>query len=337
MRSKILYIGNKLSSNGSTATSIETLGSFLESEGFVIYYASSFKNKTLRLLDMIFSTIRYCRKVNYVMIDVYSTQNFWYAIIISQLCRILHLKYICKLHGGNLPNRLERNPMLCNLVFNYSYFNLAPSMYLLDAFAVNKYKNLMFVPNTIDLKEYQFTKRQIEAPKLLWVRSFSSIYNPLMAVKVLYYLQKEYPKAELCMVGPDKENLIKDCKELAHALKIDVKFTGMLTKEEWVELSKEYNFFINTTHYDNTPVSVIEAMALGLSIVSTNVGGVPYLIQEKVNGLLVEDDNVVEMTEAIKSLINDDVLRRQMLLNSRKLVEQFDWEKIKFVWFDILK
>ena len=337
MRSKVLYIGNKLSANGSTATSIETLGTFLENEGYIIYYASSFKNKIFRLLDMIGATIWYCRNVDYVMIDVYSTQNFWYALIISQLCRLLNLKYICKLHGGNLPNRLEKNPFLCNLIFNFSYFNLAPSMYLLEAFSKKKYKNLKFVPNTIDLKEYQFSKRKIESPKLLWVRSFSSIYNPLMAVKVLYYLQKDYPDAELCMVGPDKENLIKDCKELANALKISVKFTGMLAKEEWVELSKEYNFFINTTHFDNTPVSVIEAMALGLSIVSTNVGGVPYLINEKVNGLLVEDNNVIEMAEAIKLLINDDALRRKMLLNSRTLVEQFDWEKIKFVWFDILK
>ena len=337
MKARILYIGNKLSANGSTATSIETLGSFLENEGFSLRYASTYKNKALRMLDMIFSTIWYSRKVDYVLIDVYSTQNFWYAFIISQLCRLLKLRYICKLHGGNLPNRLDNNPKLCDLIFNHSHYNLAPSLYLLEAFSIKKYKNLKYVPNTIELKDYQFTKRTISSPKLLWVRSFSSIYNPLMAVKVFYYLQKEYPNAELCMVGPDKENLIKDCKELAHGLKINVQFTGMLPKEEWVELSKEYNVFINTTHYDNTPVSVIEAMALGLSIVSTNVGGVPYLIHQNINGLLVQDNNVVEMVEAVKKIINDKELRNLMLLNSRKLVEEFDWEKIKFVWFDILK
>ena len=65
-------------------------------------------------------------------------------------------------------------------------------------------------------------------------------------------------------------------------------FTGKLSKQEWRDLSKDYNVFINTTNFDNTPVSVIEAMALGIPVVSTNVGGLPFLITDKVDGVLVE-------------------------------------------------
>ncbi len=90
----LLYIGNKLSDHGYTLTSIETLGTFLEAEGFHVYYASSKKNKIWRLLEMIIKTVKYSKKVDYVLIDTYITKNFWYSFFNSQFFRILKLKYI---------------------------------------------------------------------------------------------------------------------------------------------------------------------------------------------------------------------------------------------------
>ena len=107
MNSSILYIGNKLAKKGNTVTSIETLGALLENEGCTVYYASSKESKVLRLLEMLFKTFQYRNKVDYVFIDTYSTLNFWYAFLVSQLCRILNIKYITKLHGGDLLNRLQ--------------------------------------------------------------------------------------------------------------------------------------------------------------------------------------------------------------------------------------
>lgn len=333
---KILYIGNKLSIHGNTTTSIETLGGFLESEGYTLYYSSSKKNKILRMLDMILATFKYSRKIDYVLIDTYSTQNFWYAFIISQLCRLLHKKYITKLHGGDLPKRLVNNPLICDLIFKNAYKVSAPSRYLLESFSTRNYKNLIFIPNTIDIKKYEFIERKKMEPKLLWVRSFSSIYNPKMAIEVLFELKKEFPNASLCMVGPDKENLIQECKSLANKLNVEVIFTGKLSKEHWIELAKDYSVFINTTHFDNTPVSLIEAMAIGLPIVSTNVGGLPFLIKHAENGLLVNDNAVLEMTDAIKLLLTNNQLSQDIVKTSRNLVEGFDWQIIKQKWFQIL-
>jgi glycosyltransferase involved in cell wall biosynthesis len=333
----LLYIGNKLSKHGNTATSIETLGSFLEVEGFKVFYASSKKNKVLRFLDMIFSTIWFSKKVDYVLIDTYSTQNFYYALVTSQLCRILNVKYIAKLHGGDLPNRLQKSPFLCELLFRNAYKITAPSAYLMKAFEVKYYENLIYIPNTIEIDKYNFLKREYNLPRLLWVRSFSKIYNPKMAIDVLYNLKKDFPNATLTMVGPDKENLIDDCKKHASELNVEVEFTGKLAKEEWVELSKDYNVFINTTHFDNTPISVIEAMALGLPIVSTNVGGIPFLISDKENGLLIADNDTEGMTNAILEIFNNEILREKITINARNTVESFDWNVIKQKWFEILK
>jgi glycosyltransferase involved in cell wall biosynthesis len=116
-----------------------------------------------------------------------------------------------------------------------------------------------------------------------------------------------------------------------------VNFTGKLSKEEWVALSQKYDLFINTTHFDNTPVSVIEAMALGLPIVSTNVGGITYLLEDKKTALLVEDSDVNAMTQAILELLHNNELKEKLVANGLNLVQEFDWEKVKIRWDDVLK
>lgn len=336
MTKKLLYIGNKLSGQGNTVTSIETLGGFLESEGVIIYYASSKRNKIVRMLDMLLKTVKYSRKVDFVLIDTYSTINFWYALIISQICRFLKVKYIPKLHGGNLPYRLEKSEFFSKLIFNNAYINIAPSKYLYDNFKKKGFENLMYIPNTIELSNYSFEEKKYDFPRLLWVRSFSKIYNPLMALKVFELVKQKYPNATLTMVGPRKDESNEEAIQYSEKNNLNVEFTGKLTKKEWIELSKKTNVFINTTHFDNTPISVIEAMALGLPVVSTNVGGIPYLITHVENGFLVEDSDVDGMASQILKICSNDIKMEEITNSARKLVSNFDWDKVKFLWFKLL-
>jgi len=333
----ILYIGNKLQNKRSNVSSIHTLGNLLESENYDVHYASSMVNKALRLLDMIFTFLKYRYKVNYVLIDTYSTQNFYFALVISQLCRLFQINYIPNLNGGNLPMRLEKNPKMSNLIFKNAYMNISPSQYLKKAFETYGYKNVKYIPNSIVIENYEFKERDVKNIKLLWVRSFSEIYNPKLAIKVLKKLKEDNIDAELCMVGPDSDGSLAKTKKLAKRLNIKVTFTGKLSKKKWVNLSKGYNIFINTTNFDNAPVSVIEAMALGLPIVSTNVGGIPFLITDKKEGLLVEKNNTDAMVKAIKSIYTDNELAVMLAKSARKKVEQFDWQIVKYSWIDILQ
>ncbi|MGG7035819.1 MAG: glycosyltransferase family 4 protein [Flavobacterium sp.] len=335
-KKRILYIGNKLSKHGFTITVMETLGLLLEREGFDVFYASDKKNKFLRMFDMIIKTLRFGFKTDYVLIDTYSTSNFYYSLLISQLCRLLNLKYIPILHGGNLPKRLESNSFFSNILFKNAYKNVAPSQYLLTSFLKKGYSNTIYIPNTIHIENYPFYSREIKGPKLLWVRSFAKIYNPKMAIKVLSLLKKDFQNATLTMVGPDKENILPECKEFAKSLGVEVTFTGKLTKQDWLELSKSKTIFINTTHFDNTPVSVIEAMALGLPIVSTNVGGLPFLIQNDKHGILVNDDDAEEMSNAIKKIILNPNYTFDLIKNARQETEKFDWNIVRLLWLELL-
>jgi len=130
----LLYIGNKLSKKGATASSIDTLSLLLEEEGFKVYIASSVKNKVVRFLDMLCSTFLKARKVSFVLIDTYSTQNFYYAVAIAKLCRLLKAPYIPILHGGNLALRLSNNPKVSRKLFSGAKYCVSPSLFLLDVF-----------------------------------------------------------------------------------------------------------------------------------------------------------------------------------------------------------
>ena len=109
---KIIYIGNKLVNKGFTPTSIETLGPLLESLDFKLLYASDKKNKVVRLLDML-SKILFSNGVDFVLIDTYSTLSFNYSLFCSFLCRLLNIRYVPIVRGGNMIYRIIGYVYLC--------------------------------------------------------------------------------------------------------------------------------------------------------------------------------------------------------------------------------
>lgn len=332
----ILYIGNVLEDSQKTLTTIDTLSKNLREEGYNVIIASSKRNTLLRLGDMLWHILKYKSQVNYVLIDTYSTLNFYYAYFSSQLCRLFHLKYIPILHGGNLPNRLKNSPIKSRQIFTNAFVNIAPSKYIQSIFENFGYFKVKCISNTIEIEKYPFKQRQIVKPKLLWVRAFSTIYNPQLAVELLKLLKDKNLEADLCMIGPDKDGSLLKVKALAKDLGVNVKFTGKLSKKEWINLSKNYNIFINTTNVDNTPVSVIEAMALGLPVISTNVGGLPFLIDHLETGILVKPLDVSGFKKGVLQFIEDNELAKELALNARQKAEQFDWNVVKQDWLTVL-
>ncbi|ARV05515.1 glycosyl transferase family 1 [Polaribacter sp. SA4-10] len=336
MNRKILYIGNNLTKKTKYNSTMAVLSKLLESEGYSIILSSDKTNKVLRLLDMCFTTFLKRNSVDYILIDTFSTINFYYALIVSQIARIFKVKYIPILHGGSLPERIAKNIFLSKLIFNYSYKNIAPSFYLKNEFEKKGFET-QFIPNILEIDDYKFKTRKTIKPRLFWVRAFKEIYNPTLAIEVLNKLKKEYSTASLCMVGPFVDDSYKKSLELFKTLGLEdsIELTNVLLKEEWHEKSKDYDIFINTTNFDNTPVSVMEAMALGLPIVSTNVGGLPFLVENKIDGLLVDKENVDEMTNAIKAILNNKY--PNLAFNARQKVEGFSWGNNKEKWLEILK
>ena len=336
MDKRILYVGNKLSDKNRNISTIESLSRKLVSLNYCVKTYSNRKNKFLRLISMLSAVIRH-KNFDYILIDTYSTSAFWYAWMTAKLSKFFKLKYIMFLHGGDLPKRLDKNPKICKTLFSQALINISPSNYLFTVFKNKGFENVKLIPNTIEIKNYNFKKRDTFKPHLLWVRAFAEIYNPILALKVLKLLLRDYPEAQLSMIGPFKDDSIEHCKAYAKKHQLPVKFTGKMTKEDWISYAKDFDIFINTTNVDNTPVSVIEAMALGLPIVTTNVGGLPYLLEDQKQALLVKPDDEQAMTNAILDLLHDQNLAQKLSQNGRQLAETFDWEVVKHQWKAVLK
>ncbi len=332
---KLLYIGNKLSKHNRGQTVMESLGPDLEQEGFTVRYASDKKGLLWRFLDIVGSLIRYARTSDYVLIDTYSTWSFYYVVVTATLCRLFQVPYIPILHGGHLPQRLQGWPRLSRWVFAHAYANVAPSGYLFTVFKP-LFSQTIAIPNAIPIQEYTYQPRDTRSLQLLWVRSLVPLYHPEMALRVCAALQR-YQPCTLIIIGPDPQHHQPELEALAKQLGISVTFTGKLTKAEWHQRATSSTIFLNTTRADNTPVSVIEAMALGLPVVSTNVGGLPYLISHDETGLLVPSEDVQAMTEAVLQLHHHPDKALQMAEKARSHVEKYDWSVVKEAWIKLLK
>ena len=333
---KLLYIGNALAKHGIAPTTADTTPVLFRNEGFQVAVSSSNKSSVWRLLNMLWSIVRCARSVDFVLIDTYSTKNFWYAYFCSQLCRVMRLRYIPILHGGDLPHRMDRSRIMAKAIFLNSYRNVAPSGYLLDALKERGFTGEI-IPNTLNVEDYKFRLRETIRPKLLYVRAFAGLYNPQMALYVLKDLIATNRDAQLCMVGADKDGTMEECQLLARELEVEhhVKFAGKLSKKDWHTLSEDYDIFINTTNKDNTPVSVMEAMALGLPVVSTNPGGIPFLIENENDGLLVDVNDVDAMAAKIRLLLGDPISAVSLTKAARSKVEGFDWKHVWLSWSEL--
>ncbi len=103
-------------------------------------------------------------------------------------------------------------------------------------------------------------------------------------------------------------------------------------KEQVPEILNQGDLFINTTNIDNTPVSVIKSMACGLCIISTNVGGIPYLLEDGSDALLVPPGDPEAMANAVVRILTEPGLAAKLSVNARAKAEQYDWSVVLPKW-----
>jgi glycosyltransferase involved in cell wall biosynthesis len=111
-----------------------------------------------------------------------------------------------------------------------------------------------------------------------------------------------------------------------------VAFREAVPKRCLPELLDSADIFLNTSRVDNTPVSVLEAMAAGMCIVSTNAGGLPYLLRNEHDALLTGCEHPEEMAVAVRRVLTERGLAGQLSRNARRSVEPFDWPVVLPQW-----
>jgi glycosyltransferase involved in cell wall biosynthesis len=160
-----------------------------------------------------------------------------------------------------------------------------------------------------------------------------------LAIEIVSLLKKKSLPVHLTMIGPDKDGSLQKCKDLVRKLNLEsnVVFTGRLTKQEWIGLSKEHNIFLNTTSVDNTPVSVMEAMALGIPVLTTKVGGIPFLFEDEHEGIMVNDSSSLAFADVICHLWQSSVAINNLSQNARMKAETWDWRIVYDKWKNIFE
>ena len=329
---KLLYISNVLGSRGFSPGIAENLSKKFSDFATVIIVSDK-KSPVKRLFEMIFTICNKHGNLDLVLIDTFSGRSYYFAILCSYVCYFFNLKYILVLRGGKLKKEFLRKKLISKKILSNSCQIISPSVYFEKSLKRMQIKTT-YIPNYINIENYRFKLRKKCMPKLLWLRSFHKFYKPEMAIYVAYELNKIYPNVELCMVGSDKDGMLEKCKRLSNDLNIanNIEFTGLLKKKDWINLSYNYDIFLNTTDYDNLPVSVLEVMALGIPIVSTNAGGLKYLHNQELDGLLVEKNDIQMMKTNVIRLIENKKLAQALSYNGRQKAMKFRWEKVKDLW-----
>lgn len=333
----ITYIGNFLSRHGLNPTYSEALVPELAAQSFSIRAASRYLNPILRMLDMILAVLRTPKENACVILDLCSgPRAFPAADLISRVCRLTRKPYIVVLHGGTLPSLLKISRKRLLNMLKAAKRVVSPSGYLAEAFA--DHVKVEIIPNAVNIDNYPFRARTSPQPNFLYLRAFHRNYGPLTAIRAFSIVRAQYPNAHLTMVGPEIDNVLRECQSLVAELELQshVEFHSRVPKAKIPELGNKCDIFVNPTFVDNTPVSVVEAMAMGMCIVATSAGGLPYLLKDGETALLVSPGNETEMANAMLRILKDPALSERLSQNVRSAAEQMDWRSVTPQWVNVI-
>lgn len=310
------------------------LVSRLKELDFDVINRSSYTNRVIRFIDMISAVIVYRHRYSQVLLPVFSGRSFFWAFWTVRLASVLRARVIVVLRGGNLPDYARAQSRRMRIFLRKCDVVIAPSPYLQEA--MREYRDdIVIIHNAISVENYHFAQRAVDPAGIVWLRAFNSLYNPQLVPRVLEMLSKDYPNVSITMAGPDSgDGSLEETKQIATRLGVArrITFSGQIAKEHIPEFLQSYSVYLNTPRIDNTPVTVLEAMACGLRVVSVRVGGIPYLLTDTENALLVPDDDAAAMADAVRRLLQDEELAAHLASNGRRTVESFDWKRILPLW-----
>jgi glycosyltransferase involved in cell wall biosynthesis len=227
--------------------------------------------------------------------------------------------------------------------FNQSIARVRPSILRAHTIVVpSRYLETVFrqfeldtqvIPNIIDLDMFGVqSKNENRNVTLVITRNLEAIYGIDVAVKAMSLLVARYSNLELKIAGsgPQEQALRALIAELN--LQDHVQLMGRLERHDIVQLYQSADIMLNPTTVDNMPNSLLEALACALPIVSTNVGGVPYMVEHRRDALLVDPKNPQALADALQELIESPALREELVRNGLETVAQYSWEHVRTKW-----
>ncbi len=244
--------------------------------------------------------------------------------------RCLGVPVILNYHSGEADDHLSRWGSSLHYWLSRVDLIVVPSEYLQQVFMRHGYEATV-IPNVIDLKSFPFRRRTTFRPRLISTRNLETLYRIEHTLEAFARIQAMYPDATLVVAGYGTQEKKLRRWVQQHQLS-GVNFVGRVEPEDMPALLDEADIFLNSSAIDNQPVSILEAFAMGLPVVSTPTGDIPYLVRLHETGLLVPHDDPDAMAQAVHWILENPSTASALVDAAFRSLSRFTWPNVRQAW-----
>ncbi len=251
------------------------------------------------------------------------------------VARLFGKRSVLHYHSGEAEDHLSRWGALVHPWLHLADEIVVPSEYLHEVFARYGYHTRV-VKNVVDTARFAYRERSDLRPRLLSVRNLEPHYRVDTVIEAFALLKKRYPEATLAVAGYGSQEA--ELRELAAGLGVSgIRFLGRVEPENVPALYADADIFVNAAVIDNQPVSVLEAFASGLPVVSTGTGDIAAMLRHGEAGLLVPPGDPPAIAQAVTSLLEQPQRAVGIARRARAEVELYTWSNISADWADVYR
>jgi asparagine synthase (glutamine-hydrolysing) len=261
--------------------------------------------------------------------------SFWLATVPAwTMARLRGKKTIVNYHSGEAEDHLSRSG-LARAMLHRMGRKVVPSAYLRDVFREFDIKAEV-IPNLVDDEQIRYRERSKVRPVLICTRSCERYYAVDDVVRAFGLVQEAHPQGQLILVGGGSGEAA--VRELVGELRLNsVEFAGRVSREQIGDFYNRSDIFVNASILDNMPMSILEAFAAGIPVVSTAPDGIRYLVEHERTGLLSPPRDWRQLGENVIRLLRDSGLARTIAGNARQQVRDYRWETVREQWLEIYR
>jgi L-malate glycosyltransferase len=271
----------------------------------------------------------------YDVIHIFSASYYSFLIApapAALIARLFRKKTILNYRSGEAADHLQNWKSAVPMIRWFDEI-VAPSGYLVDVFERFGLKS-QTIFNFVETERFRFRQRRPVRPVFLSNRNFEPLYNVACILRAFALIRKAVPEARLVVAGDGQERA--QLHRLANELKLEnIEFIGAVPPEKMPEIYDAADIYLNSPNIDNMPNSIIEAFACGLPVVSTNAGGIPYIVEHERTGLLVEINDHEALAAASLRVLESEALADRLIAEARRECGKYSWESVRRQWLEI--
>ena len=250
------------------------------------------------------------------------------AILVA---RLFGKRVLLNYHSGEADDHLTHWGWHARPLIRLADLTVVPTAYLVDVFARHGLSAIA-VPNHIAVPSAPPQRRALVVPRFFSNRNYESHYNVVAVIEAFKIMKRDFPSAELVVTGAG--TLRQSLENRVQELEITgCRFTGPVKPEEMITLYNDADVYVNASLIDNMPLSILEAYSVGLPVVTSDAGGIPWIAKDGETALVVPAGNV----EALASAMRDAVVRWESSMQRAErartfVTEMYAWPAVRAKW-----